>query len=81
MRVGSRQSRRRRGQARRNQEKMKEFAHSLARGAEWSVLVLGLMVSLVGVLVTVLAGEDLYAVLFLLFSLFVGAALWKRETA
>jgi cytochrome b561 len=66
---------RKRSQGRRKREKLKEFAHTSAKGAEWSILFFGLLISLVGVLVTVLAGE----VLFFFFSLFVGAALRKRE--
>ena len=81
MSVGSRRSMRKRSQARRKREKLKEFAHASARGAEWSVLFFGLLVSLVGVLVTILAGEVLYAILFFFISLLVGVALWKREAA
>jgi membrane protein YqaA with SNARE-associated domain len=71
---------RKRSQARRKREKIKDLAHALTRGVQWSVLFFGLLVSLVGVLVTILAGEILYTVLFFVFSLFVGAALWSRET-
>jgi dolichol kinase len=43
------------------------------------VLFLGLLVSLAGSLVAFLAGAIVYSVLLLLFALFVGAALLKRE--
>jgi membrane protein YqaA with SNARE-associated domain len=70
---------RKKSQARKRRERLKEVAHSTARGAEWSVLFFGFLVSLVGMLVTMLAGEVLYTVLFFVFSLLVGAALWKRQ--
>ena len=75
----NRRSRRKRLQARKNWDKLKEFANSSARGAEWIVLFLGLLVSLAGSLVAFLAGAIVYSVLLLLFALFVGAALLKRE--
>ena len=62
-------------------EKLKEFAYASARGAEWSALFLGLMVSLVTALVAFLTGETMYAVVALLFGLLVGAALLKRESS
>jgi membrane protein YqaA with SNARE-associated domain len=79
MSTGVRQSMRKKSQARRRREKLKEVAHESARGAEWFVLFFGLLVALVGVLVSALKGEVVFAVLFFLFSLFVGAALWKRQ--
>jgi len=63
------------------QEKLKELAYSSARGAWWSVLFFGLMVSLVTTFVTFLMGETVYAVLALVFGLVVGAALLKWESA
>jgi membrane protein YqaA with SNARE-associated domain len=75
----NRRSMRKRSQARKNREKLKEFAKASAMGAEWIVLFLGLLVSSAGALVAVLAGATVYAVLFFLFALFVGAALLKRE--
>jgi putative ABC transport system ATP-binding protein len=63
------------------QEKLKEFAYASARGAGWSVLFFGLMISLVTALVTFLAGESVYAVLAFLFGLLGGAALLKRESS
>jgi Flp pilus assembly protein TadB len=77
-------SRRDRAQLRSRQEKhqkLKELAYALARGAGWSVLVFGLMASLVTTLVAFLAGETMYAVLAFLFGLFVGAALLKWESS
>jgi membrane protein YqaA with SNARE-associated domain len=75
----NRRSMRKRSQARKNREKLKEFAKASAMGAEWIVLFLGLLVSSAGALVAFLAGATVYAVLFFLFALFVGAALLKRE--
>ncbi len=63
------------------QEKLKELVHASARGAWWSVLFFGLMVSLVTVLVAFLAGETVYAVLAFLFALFVGVALLKWDSS
>jgi hypothetical protein len=77
-------SRRDRTRARSRQvkrEKLKEFAYASARGAEWTALFFGLMVSLVTVLVAFLAGETVYAVVALLFGLLVGATLLKRESS
>jgi hypothetical protein len=88
MSVRSRSSRRvsRRDRARarsrqEKQEKLKELAYSSARGAWWSVLFFGLMVSLVTTLVAFLLGESVYAVLGFVFGLVVGAALLKWESA
>jgi hypothetical protein len=77
-------SRRDRTRARSRQEKkekLKEFAYASARGAKWSALFFGFMVSLVTALVAFLTGETVYAVLALLFGLLVGAALLKRESS
>ena len=63
------------------QEKLKEFAYASARGAWWSVLFFGLMVSLVTTLVAFLLGETVYAVLAFVFGLVVGAVLLKWESA
>ena len=88
MSVRSRSSRRvsRRDRARarsrqEKQEKLKDLAHASARGAWWSVLFFGLMVSLVTTLVAFLLGETAYAVLALVFGLVVGAALLKWESS
>jgi membrane protein YqaA with SNARE-associated domain len=75
-----RRSRRKRSQARKNREKLKEFANRSARGAEWIVLFLGLLVSSAGSLVAFLAGATVYAALLFAFALFVGAALLKLES-
>jgi membrane protein YqaA with SNARE-associated domain len=75
----NRRSRRKRIQASKNREKLKEFANASARGAEWIVLFLGLLFSIAGALVAFLAGATVYAVLLFFFALFVGAALLKRE--
>ena len=61
------------------QEKLKELAHASARGAWWSVLFFGLMVSLVTTLVAFLLGESVYAGLALVFGLVVAAAFLKWE--
>jgi hypothetical protein len=63
------------------QEKLKELAYSSARGAWWSVLFLGLMVSLVTTFVTFLLGESVYAVLAFLLGVVVAAALLKWESS
>jgi hypothetical protein len=75
----NRRSMRKRSQARKNREKMKEVAKASAMGAEWIVLFLGLLVSIAGAFVAFLGGAIVYAVLLFLFALFVGAALLKRE--
>jgi hypothetical protein len=77
-------SRRDRTRARSRQvkrEKLKEFAYASTRGAEWTALFFGLMVSLVTVLVAFLMGKTVYALLALLCGLLVGAALLKRESS
>jgi Flp pilus assembly protein TadB len=88
MSVRSRSSRRvsRRDRARtrsrqEKQEKLKELAYSSTRGAWWSVLFFGLMVSLVTTLVAFLLGESVYAVLAFVFGLVVAAALLKWESS
>ena len=63
------------------QEKLKYLAYASARGAWWSVLFFGLMVSLVTTLVAFLLGETVYAVLAFVFGLVVGAALLKWESS
>jgi hypothetical protein len=75
----SRRSRRKRVQARKNWENLKGVANASARGAEWVVMFLGMLVSFAGSFVAFLAGAPVYAILLLLFALFVGAALLKRE--
>jgi len=77
----SRRDRTRARSRKEKQEKLKEFAYASARGAWWSVLFFGLMVSLVTTLVAFLLGEPVYAVLAFLFGLVVGAALlrWKAS--
>ena len=79
MTIRNRRSRRKRSQVRKNWEKLKEVANASARGVEWIVLFLGLLVSIAGTLVAFLAGAPVYAVLLFFFALFVGAALLKRE--
>jgi Flp pilus assembly protein TadB len=77
-------SRRDRTQARsrqKKQEKLKDLAYASARGAWWSVLFFGLMVSLVTTLVAFLLGETVYAVLAFLFGVVVGAVLLKWESS
>ena len=54
---------------------MRAFSHELVKGGEWSVLFLGIMGCLAGVLVTFLAGELVYAGVLLLVGLFLGATL------
>ena len=75
----SRRSRRKRDQARKNWENLKGVANASARGAEWVVMFLGMLVSFAGSFVAFLAGAPVYAILLFLFALFVGAALLKRE--
>ena len=77
--MSTRRSRRKRNQARRVRERMKEFLRALAKGGEWSVLFLGLVGCLAGALITFVSGDTTYAVLLLLLGLVMGAALWKRE--
>jgi Flp pilus assembly protein TadB len=77
----SRRDRTRARSRKEKREKLKEFAYASARGAEWTVLFLGLMVSLVTALVAFLTGETMYAIVALLFGLLVGAALLKWESS
>ena len=77
--MSTRRSRRKRNQARRVRERMKEFLRALAKGGERSVLFLGLVGCLAGALITFVSGDTTYAVLLLLLGLVMGAALWKRE--
>ena len=77
--MSTRRSRRKRNQARRVRERMKEFLRTLAKGGERSVLFLGLVGCLAGALITFFTGDTAYAVLLLLLGLVMGAALWKRE--
>jgi Flp pilus assembly protein TadB len=79
--VSTRRSKRKRSRAKHRREKMRQFSRALAKGGEYSVLVLGLLGCLAGTLVTFFADDTAYAVLLLLLGLFVGAALWKREAA
>jgi hypothetical protein len=71
---------RKRTQAKRNREKVKEVGRATARGAEWVVMFLGLLVSFAGSFVAFVAGSTVYAALLFAFALFVGAALLKRES-
>ena len=77
--MSTRRSRRKRNQARRVRERMKEFLRAFAKGGEGSVLFLGLVGCLAGALITFVSGDTTYAVLLLLLGLVMGAALWKRE--
>ena len=77
-------SRKERSQERKKQqakEHLKQFAHTSARGVEWTVLFFGLLAWLVIALVLFLAGHTLYAIPFLLFGGFVAAALLKRDSS
>ena len=75
-----RRSRRKRIQARKNLEKMKEVASATSRGAQRAVMFLGMLVAFAGSLVAFLAGATVYAALLFAFALFVGAALLKWES-
>jgi Flp pilus assembly protein TadB len=77
----SRRDRTRATSRKEKREKLKEFTYASVRGAEWSVLYFGVMISLVIALVTFLTGETMYAIVALLFGLLVGAALLKRESS
>ena len=79
--MSTRRPKRKRSRAKYRREKMRQFSRALAKGGEYSVLVLGLLGCLAGTLVTFFADDTAYAVLLLLLGLFVGAALWKREAA
>jgi hypothetical protein len=76
----NRRDMRKRTQARRNREKIKEVGRASVRGAEWVVMFLGMLVAFAGSLVAFLAGATVYAALLFAFALFVGAALLKLES-
>ncbi len=75
-----RRSRRKRTQAKKNWEKVKEVASVTSRGAQRAVMFLGMLTAFAGSLVAFLAGETVYAALLFAFALFVGAALLKLES-
>lgn len=77
---GNRRAMRKRTQARKNRENLKEVGRATARGAEWVVMFLGMLVSFAGSFVAYLAGSTVYAALMFAFALFVRAALLKRES-
>lgn len=79
MKRDNRRAMRKHTQARRNREKLKDVGRATARGAEWVVMFLGMLVSFAGSFVAYLAGSPVYAALMFAFALFVGAALLKRE--
>ena len=74
-----RRSRRKRNQAKKNWEKLKEGAGAVSRGMQRAVMVLGMLAAFAGSLVAVLAGAPVYAALLFAFALFVGAALLKLD--
>ncbi len=74
-----RRSRRKRTQARKNREKLKEIASATSRGAQRAVMFLGMLAAFAGSLVAFLVGAPVYAALLFAFALFVGAALLKLE--
>ena len=74
-----RRSRRKRIQAKRNWEKLKEIGGATSRGMQRAVMFLGMLVSFAGALVAFLAGYTVYAALLFAFGLFVGAALLKWD--
>jgi hypothetical protein len=76
----NRRDMRKRTQARRNLEKLKESAGAISRGMQWAVMFLGMLTAFSGSLVAFLAGAPVYGVLLLVFALFVGAALLKLES-
>jgi Flp pilus assembly protein TadB len=75
----NRRSRRKRIQARKNREKLKEVASATSRETQRAVMFLGMLAALAGSLVAFLAGAPVYAALLFAFALFVGAALLKQE--
>jgi hypothetical protein len=75
-----RRSRRKRAQARKNWEKLKEIASATSRGLQRAVMFLGMLTAFAGSLVSFLAGAPVYGVLLLVFAFFVGAALLKLES-
>ena len=79
MKGRDRRSRRKRTQARKNREKLKEIASATSRGTQRAVMFLGMLVAFAGSLVAFLAGATVYAALLFAFALFVGAALLKLE--
>jgi hypothetical protein len=62
-------------------EQLTEFAYTLAKGLEWTMLFFGLLLWLVIALVLFLSGHALYAIPFLLVGGVVAAALLKRDPA
>lgn len=70
---------RRKLRKRKRQEEQKEAARAFGREAVWSVLIFGLLASLAGIVVMVVAGKPAYAVFFLPSSVLLGVALWKWE--
>ncbi len=74
-----RRSRRKRIQAKKNREKLKEIAGATSRGMQRAVLFLGMLTAFAGSLVAFLAGYTVYAALLFAFGLFVGAALLKWD--
>ena len=60
-------------------QRLKEGARTCARGLVWSVLFVGLLASLAGTAVMVIAGVPVYVPLFLPSVLLTGAALQKWE--
>ncbi len=75
-----RRSRRKRAQARKNRDKLKEIASAASEGTQRAVMFLGMLTAFAGSLVTFLAGAPVYAALLFAFALFVGAALLKLES-
>jgi len=74
-----RRSRRKRTQARKNREKLKEIARATSRGTQRAVMFLGMLAAFAMSLVAFVAGSTVYAALLFAFALFVGAALLKLE--
>ena len=79
MKGHDRRPRRKRTQARRYREKLKEIASATSRGTQRAVMFLGMLASFAGSLVAFVAGSTVYAALLFAFALFVGAALLKLE--
>lgn len=79
MKGRDRRSRRKRTQARKNREKLKEIASATSKATQRAVMFLGMLASFAGSLVAFLAGATVYAALLFAFALFVGAALLKLE--
>jgi membrane protein YqaA with SNARE-associated domain len=74
-----RRSRRKRTQARKNREKLKEVASTISRETQRAVMFLGMLAAFAGSLVAFLAGAMVYAALLFAFALIVGAALLKLD--